>query len=92
LVRPWCLTCFHCNYCFAVRPHCFEFMHCLHKLTILWLDCSYIVFLLWLIKCIYSLCSGDIWKFWVFFIWFLVKILENSRTINIHCGTSFGGF
>jgi hypothetical protein len=25
VVRPCCLRCSHCNYCFVVRPRCFEF-------------------------------------------------------------------
>jgi hypothetical protein len=55
----------------------------LHKLTMLCLDCFYLVFLLLLAKCICPLYSGELWKFWLIFIWFVVKILENSGRISV---------
>jgi hypothetical protein len=50
VVRPCCLMCSHCNYCFVERPHCFEFLHCLHKFTMFCLDYSYLVF--WIDCCL----------------------------------------
>jgi hypothetical protein len=53
---------------------------------------AYLVFLLWIATCICPLCFGDLWNFLFIFIWFVVEIFENSKSINVLCGTSFGGF
>jgi hypothetical protein len=92
VVRLCCFMCFHCNYYFVVKPHCLEFLHCLHKLTMFCLDYSYFVFLLWLAKCICPLCCDDLWNFWLIFIWFVVEILEIFKRIGVLYGASSSGF